>query len=100
MQTARDVVLDLLRRWSVLDEPPFLPERTDEVFAGLSARDRAFGFDLLTGVIRWRKCLDAVIQSRLRQTHHKPPLLRPRHFALLAWRMTRLPLCAIYMQVP
>ena len=33
----------------------------------LAPRDRAFAFDLVTGVIRWRNLLDAVIASRLRQ---------------------------------
>lgn len=67
MQTARDIVFSLLRKWTTLADPPFLPERSDELFARLSPRDRPFAFDLITGVIRWRKTLDAVIASRLQQ---------------------------------
>jgi 16S rRNA (cytosine967-C5)-methyltransferase len=67
MQTARDIVFSLLRKWTTLSDPPFLPERSDELFARLSPRDRPFAFDLITGVIRWRKTLDAVIASRLKQ---------------------------------
>ena len=53
-QTARDIVFSLLRRWTNLADPPFLPERSDDVFAPLSPRDRPFAFDLITGIIRWR----------------------------------------------
>lgn len=67
MPTARDIALDTLLQWNHLQEPPFLPERTDENWSGLSPRDRAFAFDLLTGIFRWRNTLDAVIASRLRQ---------------------------------
>lgn len=33
----------------------------------MSARDRAFAFDLITGVLRWRGTLDAILATRLRQ---------------------------------
>lgn len=36
-------------------------------WAGMPTRDRSFAFDLVTGVIRWRNLLDAVIGSRLKQ---------------------------------
>lgn len=65
--TAREVVFHLLARWTALPEPPFLPERTDAQWQELPTRDRPFAFDLLTGVIRRRGTLDAIIASRLRQ---------------------------------
>jgi 16S rRNA (cytosine967-C5)-methyltransferase len=67
MQTARDIVFNLLRNWTTISDPPFLPERSDDHFAQLTPRDRPFAFDLITGIIRWRKTLDAVIASRLKQ---------------------------------
>jgi 16S rRNA (cytosine967-C5)-methyltransferase len=65
--SARDIVFHLLSRWSVLHEPPFLPERNHPDWAALSPRDRGFAFDLLTGIFRWRGTLDAIIASRLKQ---------------------------------
>ena len=65
--SSRDLVFRVLSRWSVLPDPPFLPERTHPDWAAVSPRDRAFAFDLLTGIFRWRGALDAVIASRLRQ---------------------------------
>ena len=74
MLTARDNALRVLGRWHVLSEPPMLPDRVsgtggmgDEAWASLAPRDRAFAFDLVTGVIRWRGLLDHVIASRLKQ---------------------------------
>ncbi len=67
MQTPRELAFRFLLQWVNLSDPPFLPGRTDAVWAQLSPRDRAFAFDLITGIIRWRSCLDAVISSRIRQ---------------------------------
>jgi len=65
MPTARDTALFYLRRWTVLSDPPQLPERS--VNLPLSPQDRAFFVDLLSGIVRWRGTLDAIIASRLRQ---------------------------------
>src|SRR5690348_5175351 len=65
MTNGREAAFAVLRRSTVRTEPPFLPERGE--WAGLPARERAFGFDLLTGVLRWRGTLDAVLATRLRQ---------------------------------
>jgi 16S rRNA (cytosine967-C5)-methyltransferase len=65
--SARELVYRTLSRWTALSDPPFLPERTEEGWQALAPRDRAFAYDVLTGVIRWRGMLDAVIASRLRQ---------------------------------
>jgi 16S rRNA (cytosine967-C5)-methyltransferase len=72
MPTARDIAFSTLAPWTALTVPPLLPDRSHGRAAGagwdaLSPRDRAFAFDLVTGVIRWRGCLDAVVASRLRQ---------------------------------
>jgi 16S rRNA (cytosine967-C5)-methyltransferase len=67
MPTPREIVLHSLLLWQNPQDPPFLPERTDPYWAPLSPRDRAFAFDLLTGILRWRNTLDALIASRLRQ---------------------------------
>jgi 16S rRNA (cytosine967-C5)-methyltransferase len=84
MSTAREIVFRILSQWTTLGNPPLLPERAreaagdvppgaeehprqDAAFMTLSPRDRAFAFDLLTGILRWRNLLDAVIASRLRQ---------------------------------
>ncbi len=67
MPTARDIALRALLLWTTPSDPPFLPERTDPEWNALGPRDRAFAFDLLTGIIRWRATLDAIIASRLRQ---------------------------------
>jgi 16S rRNA (cytosine967-C5)-methyltransferase len=67
MLTARDIALRTLLQWTNPGEPPFLPERGDQAWHELSPRDRAFAFDLLTGILRWRSTLDVVIASRLRQ---------------------------------
>ncbi|MCL2639230.1 MAG: hypothetical protein FWD53_00140 [Phycisphaerales bacterium] len=65
MPAARDITLFYLRRWTKLSDPPQLPERSANLT--LSPQDRAFFVDLLSGIIRWRGTLDAVIASRLRQ---------------------------------
>jgi 16S rRNA (cytosine967-C5)-methyltransferase len=86
MSTAREIAFRILSQWTVQTNPPLLPERAreaagqphappateespkqDAAFLKLSPRDRAFAFDLLTGILRWRNLLDAVIASRLRQ---------------------------------
>src|SRR5271156_1189419 len=67
MPTPRDIALQTLLPWQHLHDPPFLPERTDAAWKPLSPRDRAFAFDLLTGIIRWRGALDAIIASQLKQ---------------------------------
>ena len=67
MPTPREIALQTLLPWKKLYDPPFLPERSEEGWKTLSPRDRAFAFDLLTGVMRWRGTLDAVIQYPLRQ---------------------------------
>jgi 16S rRNA (cytosine967-C5)-methyltransferase len=65
--SARDNVFRILSRWTVLHDPPFLPERSHPDWAALAPRDRAFAFDLLTAILRWRSALDAIIASRLKQ---------------------------------
>ncbi len=65
--SARELAFRTLSKWSVVSEPPFLPERTDTEWQALPGRDRAFAYDVLTGVLRWRGMLDVVIGSRLRQ---------------------------------
>src|SRR5256885_805060 len=67
MTTARDMAFGILRRWTVPHDPPFVPERADAAWADVPARERAFAFDLITGVIRWRNALDVIIASRLKQ---------------------------------
>ncbi|MGN6369386.1 MAG: transcription antitermination factor NusB [Phycisphaerae bacterium] len=67
MPTPRELALQTLLPWKKLYDPPFLPERSEEGWKALSPRDRAFAFDLVTGVMRWRATLDAVIQYPLRQ---------------------------------
>ena len=67
MPNARDIALRTLLLWTIPSEPPFLPERTDAEWNTLGLRDRAFAFDLLTGIIRSRATLDVIIGSRLRQ---------------------------------
>lgn len=67
MPTARDFAHQLLARWTSLTEPPFIPERDAPAWAGLPPRERPLAFDLVTGIMRWRGALDAVIASRLRQ---------------------------------
>jgi len=67
MTHARDVVFRLLKNWSTLEDPPFLPERGHPDWAALAPRDRPFAFDLLTGILRWRSTLDTIIATRLRQ---------------------------------
>ncbi|HVX83233.1 MAG TPA: transcription antitermination factor NusB [Phycisphaerae bacterium] len=63
----RELAYRTLVRWSVLSDPPFLPERSDAEWQAAAARERAFGFELLTGVMRRRGTLDAVVATRLRQ---------------------------------
>ncbi len=65
--TARDNVFHALSRWTALHHPPVLPDRSHPDWAALAPRDRAFAFDLLTAILRWRGTLDAVIGSRLKQ---------------------------------
>ena len=67
MLTARDLAFRILRQWKIQQDPPLLPERADPVWQQVPARERPFAFDLLTGVLRWRNALDAVIASRLKQ---------------------------------
>ncbi len=67
MTNPRDFAFRILRRWGVVEEPPFLPERGDAVWGELQEQHRAAAFELLTGVTRWRGALDAVIAGRLRQ---------------------------------
>jgi len=67
MPTAREIVLNVLSRWRKIEDPPHLPERDDRDWARLETRDRAFAFDLLTGILRWRGTLDIVIASQLKQ---------------------------------
>jgi len=64
--SARQAALDILARWVVLSEPPDVPERDDPVWADLPMHHRAPAFELVTGVIRYRLMLDAVISSQLR----------------------------------
>ena len=44
-----------------------MPERGDPAWEDVPQRERAFAFDLLTGILRWRGMLDAVIATRLKQ---------------------------------
>ena len=67
MTTARDFSANILRRWTSLPEPPSLPERADPASQDLPPRERPLAFDLLTGILRWRNALDAILASRLRQ---------------------------------
>jgi 16S rRNA (cytosine967-C5)-methyltransferase len=69
MADAREAAFNILQQWTTLDSPPQVPERAGPhaTWEGLSSRDRAFAFDLLTAVLRWRNLLDSVIASRLRQ---------------------------------
>ena len=66
--SARESAWNILRQWALIGAPPLLPERGEAhlQWDQLDARDRAFAFDLVTGVIRWRGLLDALIASRLR----------------------------------
>jgi 16S rRNA (cytosine967-C5)-methyltransferase len=68
MATARSVVLSVLAQWTQIDDPPLIPERDDAAWSALSAQDRAFAFDLVTGVIRYRGLLDAVVEAALNQS--------------------------------
>ena len=70
MPTAREIAFKILSQWTNLSSPPFLPERgrgTDPHWEALSWRDRAVTFDLLSGIMRWRGTLEAVIGSQLKQ---------------------------------
>ncbi len=71
MVTARSVVLSVLSTWTRLEEPPLVPERDAPAWSALSAQDRAFAFDLLNGVIRYRGLLDVVIHAALKQPPDK-----------------------------
>jgi 16S rRNA (cytosine967-C5)-methyltransferase len=63
--TARQLALQTLALWKTPDSPPLIPERDDPEWALLSARDRGVAFDLITGVLRRRLLLDALIASQL-----------------------------------
>jgi 16S rRNA (cytosine967-C5)-methyltransferase len=65
--TGRELAYRTLSRWSVLSDPPFLPERSEPEWQGSPARERAFGFELITGIMRRRGTLDAIVATRLRQ---------------------------------
>ena len=65
MKSPRALAAEVLAKWTHLNDPPAVPERGDSAWAALEARDRAFAFDLITGVIRWRGTLDAVLAGRL-----------------------------------
>ena len=58
-------VVQVLSRWKRLDEPPAAPGHADTFWTQMNPRDRAFAFDLLQGVIRWRGLLDCVIAANL-----------------------------------
>ena len=58
---ARQAAVELLGRWRQLAAPPLLPERGGPFWSSLSARDRAFAFDLVQGVTRWRGTLDHLL---------------------------------------
>lgn len=81
MTSARSVVLSVLATWTRLDDPPLVPERGDPAWEKLSAQDRAFAFDLLTGTIRYRGLLDTIIQAALKQS---PDALEPKVRAILS----------------
>jgi 16S rRNA (cytosine967-C5)-methyltransferase len=66
MKSARAVAAGILSKWTQLGEPPVVPERSTPEWAGLDSRDRAFAFDLITGVIRWRGTLDVVLGGLLK----------------------------------
>jgi 16S rRNA (cytosine967-C5)-methyltransferase len=80
MATARSVVLSVLSQWFRPEDPPLIPERDDPAWSTLSAQDRAFAFDLVTGVIRYRGLLDAVVEAALNQS---PNALEPIVRAIL-----------------
>lgn len=65
--TPRHAAYDILSRWTLLAQPPHLPDRDNPIWENLPPRDRALAFDLISGVIRWRLTLDTVIASQLRQ---------------------------------
>lgn len=58
-------VVQVLSRWQQLNEPPAAPGHADAFWTKMNARDRAFAFDLLQGVIRWRGLLDCVIAANV-----------------------------------
>jgi len=64
-QSPRELALSVLTRWENLADPPHIPDRTDAHWAPLLPRDRNFAFDLITGVLRTRGLLDAIIASQL-----------------------------------
>jgi 16S rRNA (cytosine967-C5)-methyltransferase len=66
MKSPRAVAAGILTKWTQLGDPPAIPERGTREWAGLAARDRAFAFDLITGVIRWRGTLDAILAGLLK----------------------------------
>ena len=74
---ARAVAVELLARWRHLHEPPLIPEHESAFWSNLSPRDRAFAFDLIHGIIRWRGTLDHIIRVLLRRSEDQmEPLVR------------------------
>ncbi|MEI8197532.1 MAG: transcription antitermination factor NusB, partial [Phycisphaerae bacterium] len=63
----RHLALETLATWTDLAHPPHIPERSEPASAwvGLTPRDRNLAYELITGVIRRRLLLDAVINSQL-----------------------------------
>ena len=64
--SARGAALRILMRWTQLGDPPMIPDRESRDWEGLTPRDRGFAFELISGVLRWRLMLDAVLASRLK----------------------------------
>ena len=69
MTNPRDFAYRILRRWNLLHEPPFLPERGDPIWAELQEQHRGAAFELLTGITRWRGALEDRKSTRLNSSH-------------------------------
>lgn len=67
----RHLALEILAAWKDLAHPPQIPDRGEPASAwvGMTPRDRNLAYELITGVLRRRLLLDAVINSQL----HMPP---------------------------
>ena len=66
-KNARELAWETLSRWTVPHDPPRVPERDDPAWLKVAAREGAQGFELITGIIRWRGLLDAVAAAFLKQ---------------------------------
>jgi|GEM_PF-777081 len=63
---ARLAAWQVLVQWVDLEMPPLVPERHEDTWKELDARQRAQAYELTTGVIRWRGLLDHVLVAMLR----------------------------------